>query len=267
MNFIDAANQRVWSQPGVLHWLGSLSGFVDKGELAAFRHIADEVRDQPILDIGVGAGRTIPILSGLSAQYVAIDYQPRMVARARALYPSANIQVGDGRDLSRFSDASFALVLFSYAGIDAVDRDGRARVLREVHRVLREGGIFWFSTLNKEGRSPHDRPWRLYGSGEQGSTLTRMLAQLRMLKQVPISVYNYARLRRLRCEGDGWLIAPFAAHEFGLVVHYTTLANQRKELEEAGFRSQLEVFAPNGAVISESDNLNTIDFFNIISRK
>ncbi len=267
MNFIDAANQRVWSQPSVRHWLGGLSGFVDQGEQSAFQRIADEVRDQPILDIGVGAGRTIPMLSGLSAQYVAIDYQPEMVAHARARYPSVDIQVGDARDLSRFDDASFALVAFSYAGIDAVDRDGRARVLREAHRVLRKDGIFWFSTLNKDGRSPHDRPWGLYGPGRQNGMVRTVIAQLRLLKQVLSSLYNYARLRHLRREGDGWLVAPFMAHDFGLVVHYTTLANQRIELEKAGFRPQLEVFAPNGAMIGASDDLRAVDFFNIVCRK
>lgn len=267
MNVIDLANQSVWSQFGVLHWLDSISGFVDEGEHAAYQLIADEVRDQPILDLGVGPGRTIPILTGLSAQYVAIDYQPKMVAHAKKRHPSVNIQLGDARDLSRFDDASFALVVFSYAGIDAVDRDGRARVLREVHRVLKTGGIFWFSTLNKQGKSPGDRPWRPYHRAIQKSLLRTAVAQLRVLKQVPISLYNYARLSRLRREGDGWLMAPFAAHDFGLIVHYTTLTNQRLELENAGFQPQCEVIAPDGSVVDESHDLREIDFFNILCRK
>jgi SAM-dependent methyltransferase len=269
MNQVDAINHQTWAQPGALNWLGNISGFTDAGERAACLHIADEVRDQPILDIGIGGGRTIPILLALSKQYVGIDYQPEMVARTHGRFPAVDIQVGDARDLSRFASNSFSLVVFSYAGIDAVDRDGRAHILREAHRVLRKNGIFWFSTLNKDGGAPHDRPWTPHWPKKQtgAGRLRNTIARLRALKEIPICTYNYARLRKLRAEGDGWLVAPFAAHSFGLVVHYTTLADQQHELEKVGFSSQLEVFDPDGNVLQGSEDLHTIDFFNILCRK
>ena len=36
------------------------------------------VRGQPILDLGVGGGRTVPLLRAVSSDYVAVDYTPAM---------------------------------------------------------------------------------------------------------------------------------------------------------------------------------------------
>ena len=48
-----------------------------------------------------------------------------------------------------FPAHSFGLVLFSYNGIDSIDLGGRKQVLQEVYRVLRPGGCFVFSCLNR----------------------------------------------------------------------------------------------------------------------
>src|ERR1700682_1060613 len=101
MNDHDRLNQDTWAASGTLDWLGSLEGFVDAGERTAYARIAELARDQPILDLGVGAGRTIPMLQSLSRDYVAIDYTPAMVERARQRFPGVDIQLGDARDLSR----------------------------------------------------------------------------------------------------------------------------------------------------------------------
>src|SRR5580692_11607097 len=131
MNNQDATNQSSWTAQGPVQHLASLQGFTDEGERAAYWRIADEVRNQPILDLGVGPGRTISLLRSLTESYVAIDYLPAMVEVARRKFPFDDVDVGDARDLSRFGDGSFALVVFSYSGIDAVDHEDRRRVLRE----------------------------------------------------------------------------------------------------------------------------------------
>ena len=41
--------------------------------------------------------------------------------------------------------------MFSNNGIDAVDHEGRERILAEARRVLEPGGTFYYSTLNKDG--------------------------------------------------------------------------------------------------------------------
>ena len=139
----DATNQRSWAAQGPLQHLASLQGFTDEGERAAYWRIADEVRNKRILDLGVGPGRTVTLLRSLTEDYAAIDYLPAMVEVARKKHPFVDVRVGDARDLSRFADGSFALVVFSYSGIDAVDHEDRRRVLQEAHRVLMPNGIFW----------------------------------------------------------------------------------------------------------------------------
>lgn len=261
----DLANQATFSDAGAVNWLASLQGFIDVGERVIYASIADEVRNQPILDLGVGAGRTVPLLTALSKQYCAIDYLPVMVAFARRKFPNVDIQVGDARDLSRFSDETFSLVVFSYAGIDAVDHEGRQRVLAEVNRILKPKGLFWFSTLNKEGKGPRERPWLEYPVRLRSSpTLHGWLSATREFFE---GLYNYWRFKNSVVDGDGWQIAPFAAHAYGLLTHYTTLAYQREELACAGFQEEFQVLDHNGKPLDKNSDLRTVDFFNIVTRK
>ena len=166
--------------------------------------------------------------------------------------------------LSRFADGSFSLVVFSYSGIDAVDHEDRRRVLREAHRVLKPDGIFWLSTLNLDGRSPHERPWAPIWPARQGSRLHYAADIVGMLKGVPRGLVNYSRRRNLRQQGDGWLVAPFSSHAYGLVVHYTSLGHQLAELEAVGFKPDPEVFDPDGQRVEGASHG---DFFNIVARK
>ena len=96
-------------------------------------------------------GRTTSLLRLVSSDYVGIDYTPELVELCRRRHPDADIRLGDARDLSDIADGSQGLVVFSNNGIDAVDHDGRERVLSEAHRVLGAGGVLCYSTLNKDG--------------------------------------------------------------------------------------------------------------------
>jgi SAM-dependent methyltransferase len=267
MDYQDKANRDAWSEHGAQRWLTSIQGFTDAGEQAAFNRIAEEMRDQPILDLGVGAGRTIPLLRAISRHYAAIDYLPTMVDIARHKYPDVDIQVGDARDLSRFADASLALVVFSHAGIDAVDHCGREQIFQEASRVLKPHGVFWFSTLNKDGPELRRRPWQLQWPSSSQPVLTYLLNLLRALKQSLNSTRNYLRLERLKQAGEGWLIAPFSAHDYGLLVHYESLAHLREELAAAGFYPDAQAIDPDGKLLQADDDLGGVYFFNILARK
>jgi len=54
--------------------------YVDPGEKILYDSIAKAAAGKPILDIGVGGGRTVPHLTAMSADYTAIDYSAEMVA-------------------------------------------------------------------------------------------------------------------------------------------------------------------------------------------
>ncbi len=102
-----------------------------------------------ILDLGVGGGRTTPYLASIASRYVGVDYSEEMVQVCRAKFPELQFEVADASALSRFADASFDSVVFSYNGIDMLAPDEkRKNCLRECYRLLRPGGVFIFSSHN-----------------------------------------------------------------------------------------------------------------------
>jgi ubiquinone/menaquinone biosynthesis C-methylase UbiE len=102
-----------------------------------------------ILDLGVGGGRTAYPLSQIASNYVGIDYSEEMIRVCKRKFPHLQFEVTDAADLSRFADASFDSVVFSYNGLDnLVPDEKRQQCLRECYRVLRKGGVFIFSSHN-----------------------------------------------------------------------------------------------------------------------
>src|SRR3984957_15740588 len=102
-----------------------------------------------LLDLGVGGGRTTPYLSIVASRYVGMDYAEEMIRVCRSKFPQLEFVLGDASDLSRFDDASFDAVIFTFNGIDYLAPDlERQQCLRECHRVLKPGGLFIFSVHN-----------------------------------------------------------------------------------------------------------------------
>jgi SAM-dependent methyltransferase len=263
----DQINHAAWVAPGGVRWLAQLEGFTDEGERAAFARIAERARGAPILDLGVGGGRTVALLRALSEDYVALDYTPALVEAAQKRHPAVDIRTGDARDLGVFASGSIGLVVFSYMGIDSVSHADRARVLREVRRVLRPGGTFWFSTLNLSGTAAHRRPWKPPLGGVPGAGLLgRVLGALGLLARIPRESFNYLRIARRGGAGPGWAVAPFFAYSYGLLVHYSTLDQVLRELAEAGFRRGVEVLEDvRGALVQPGDDLAATTCFNVLA--
>src|SRR5215467_15456610 len=117
-------------------------------ETVLLSRIKDELQGQPILDIGMGGGRTTPYLQSISQAYTGIDLSEGMIRSARQRFPGANLLVCDARDLSRFQDGQFVGTFFLGGGIDEVDVEDRMQVLREINRVLRRNGVFILATHN-----------------------------------------------------------------------------------------------------------------------
>jgi SAM-dependent methyltransferase len=260
-------NQAVFQDAHAVRGYRAASGFSDRGEQAMYEVVRARVRDEAILDIGVGGGRTVLLLEPLARRYVALDYAPRMVEACRARFPNVDVSVGDARDLSRFADASFGLVTFSFNGIDAVDHESRKAVLREVGRVLRPQGLFWFSTLNIAGLGLRLRPWLPEWPERDGRPLRRAYKTARMLARMPKRVLNYARLRPLFEEGRGWSINTLSAHDYNLLVHYTTFARERDELAEHGFEIEQALDSDRGEPLAMDSETRDAFWFQILARK
>jgi SAM-dependent methyltransferase len=234
----DALNQRTWSKSSSTKYFEKNTGFVHEGERAGFEHVRERLRGRPILEIGVGTGRTIAFTAPLSPDYRAVDYLPTMVAAARKNHPGVQIDLGDARMLDGLPTGHFGLVTFSFAGIDAVSHGDRPLVFRAVRVPL------------KRSKNP----------------VRFAVNALRAARWVTKDLLRWARARRMSETGTGWAVAPLSAHGFGIVAHYTTLAHQLDELEATGFdRNALVWDGGTGKPVDVGDDTSQMTTFHLVA--
>ena len=114
--------------------------------LAAVRDVVEPRAGDRIVDLGCAAGAITHFLSGLGAETVGVDAEPRAVEKARELFPGLEFVVADVAALP-FEDASFDKAVAADL-VEHLDEDTFRRMLREVQRVLRPGGTFTLYTPN-----------------------------------------------------------------------------------------------------------------------
>ncbi len=263
----DEVNYSAWSGRQAVARYGAAKGWIDSSEEVILPKLANQYAGGAVLDLGVGGGRTIAFASRAAGRFVAIDYVPELVQVAQRRFPDVDIRVGDARRLD-FAPESFDLVLFSINGIDAVSHTDRGAVIREVRRVLRPGGTFYFSTHNSCGPGPRERPWGLPPVAMR-QPRSSALSLLRRVWRFPMNVANYRRLRPLDDAGPGWRVTTSGAHHFGIVVHYTTAAAAVAELRDAGFSGPVRLWDDvHGTELSCDDpRLDRCWYFHIVARR
>jgi SAM-dependent methyltransferase len=190
-----------------------------------------------VLDLGVGAGRTTPYLNDLAASYVGVDFSSAMVAACRQRYPQLEFRPGDARDLSAFPEDHFDFVLFSFNGIDYVGHDDRARVLKQVARVLKPGGLFIFSSHNLEAVPRATFLREIFLVGLSWNPVSSAKAIVRM----GLRLFNYAKGAPAQQRTADYAILTDPAHGFVLRTYYITAEAQRRKLVAAGFSSLIDV--------------------------
>jgi SAM-dependent methyltransferase len=261
----DTLNRRTWAKPSSKVFFEGNAGYVHEGERVGFEHVRERLRGRPVLELGVGTGRTVGFTAPLSKEYLAVDYLPEMVEACRANHPGVRVELGDARTLDGVPSGHYGLVTFSFAGIDAVSHDDRARVLRAVRRVLADDGMFFFSTLNLDGPEYRERPWHVPLKLSRNPLVLAVRA-LKAARWATKDLVRWARARRMQQTGPGWAVAPLSAHGFGIVAHYTTLAHQLDELAAAGFvRDPLVLDAATGAPIALGADTSGSTIFHIVA--
>jgi SAM-dependent methyltransferase len=238
----DELNRRRYAGRALPRVYASSEG-LQEPERVILATIADEVRDQPIIDIGVGAGRTTEHLRRLSNDYLGVDYSAAMVAACRRRHPDAEFLQLDARDLDRFADESFGLVMFAFNGIDCIDHDDRIAVLGSFHRILRPGGWLVLSSHNRDAPVVGYRLPPFYPSRHPVRLATRAVA---WAVGAVRAVVNRRRLRRLEYETDGYAIRNDDAHEHSLLTYYVRAPDQITQLRQAGFTADIAVHALDG---------------------
>jgi SAM-dependent methyltransferase len=191
-----------------------------------------------MLDLGVGAGRTTRHFAPRVARYVGVDYSPAMLEAAREVLPftpcrrPALICADAGR--LPFPGGEFDLVLFAHNGIDYTDHAGRLEILAEVRRVLRDEGVFVFSTHNLR-RADLD-----FGPAANEMIIQRILRSPRRTK-----------LRRLNPRHEGFASTPWALINDGAfrgqaITYHIAPGAQIEQLRAAGFRVDLALGGRDG---------------------
>ncbi|MCW5981633.1 MAG: class I SAM-dependent methyltransferase [Bryobacteraceae bacterium] len=104
-------------------------------------------RKMRVLEIGCGAGRVTRALAGIFGEVYAVDISGEMVRQARgalARLPNVHIEQNNGQDLSVLGnlrvDFAFSTIVFQHIPSKAVIES----YIRDVHRMLRRGGLFKF---------------------------------------------------------------------------------------------------------------------------
>jgi len=255
-DFAERLNRRTMASPRVVKTY-SRNDEVWPGERAIYERVRSDVRGRPILDLGVGAGRTVRPLLALSEDYVGLDYTPEMVAVCRRRFPGARFEDGDARDLLRFPAGVFALVVFSCCGLGMVDHAGRLRVLAEVRRVLAPGGAFAFSFHNR--RSPeYEAGFAFPRTQAATDPLRRVIRAGRFAVESARSFSNYLRYRSHEIHTDEYAIINDRCSHYATMLYYITLEEQRAQLCRAGFQAGAEAFDLDGKPATEASRDNAI---------
>jgi SAM-dependent methyltransferase len=111
-------------------------------------------RSDQVLDLGCGAGRIALGLWKMGFKRVqGADLSESMVAEARNIADcegtSIDFQCEDAMGLS-YADERFDAVIFGFNGLMQIPgRENRRQALKEVWRVLKSGGRFLFTTLDR----------------------------------------------------------------------------------------------------------------------
>ena len=264
MSAIEAINRRAWASHDAVDRYRT-QGWTDPGERAAVGRLAPEMTGKAILDLGVGEGRSVPLLTAISDDYLGVDYTEALLAACRVRHPSRRFEHMDARDMARLGDATFDWVTFSYNGIDATAFADRARIFAEVARVLRPGGVFLFSTHNRASPACGETPWGWFRFTFNPLRLAWRSLQLAigLARDLP----NYLRNRRHNAHHDGWSVMVSASHHFGMVITYIDLELQRVLLARAGFEVEAVYGSESEHEVDFAGDTGHIPWFHLVARK
>ena len=105
-----------------------------------------------VLDMACGTGDVSIALKRRGLDVVGADISENMLALARKKAPGIDFRYGDASELP-FADGSFDAVTIAF-GIRNFDK--RAQCIRELHRVLKDGGMLAIAEFS----IPRNRLWR-----------------------------------------------------------------------------------------------------------
>ena len=100
-----------------------------------------------VLDVGAGTGRYSFALKKLGCSVTAVELVKYNLGILKSKGEGVNAYQGDARNLKRFKDDSFDIVLLFGPMYHLLSREDKLAALNEAKRVVRQGGIIFISYL------------------------------------------------------------------------------------------------------------------------
>lgn len=223
---VSSINKTTYARPDVLKYYHGVDALF-KTERMLFDKLYPKIKDSKILDIGVGGGRTTSYLMDISPDYTGVDYVAEFAEQTAIKYPEARILWADATDLKEFESDSFDFVLFSYNGLDSISNQDRHKVLKETHRVLKNGGIFMFSSHNRDYRNFNKLPWQRTFHFD----LRYVIFFLHCILHLP----NHFKMKKHEVYTDDYAIVNDGDHRYSLLLYYISIGKQVEQLLKHGF--------------------------------
>jgi SAM-dependent methyltransferase len=243
----EAASRRVYASAALVDdYAGRPLKPVEEGVLAELRPSLEGAR---VLELGCGAGAITRQLLQSTDRVVGVDVSPAMVEYCRRTFPAGEFRVADLRDLTPFAAGSFDVVVAGDNLVDVLTHDERPRVLKDIRRLLADGGLFYFSTHNRNSREALE-------ASRRGPRLRRErhpYRQLRALAGFVQGRLNHRRLRHHQLLEADWAILNDPAHRWALLHHYISRGAEAEELAACGFEL-LSVRGVDGPPLEPSDD-------------
>ncbi|MBI3805421.1 MAG: class I SAM-dependent methyltransferase [Nitrospirae bacterium] len=259
-NFVDEINQKTMRMSVADY---ALLKTLSSPEQAALNVCIDDVKGKPILDLGVGGGRTVEALNAISADYVGIDYVEEMVAVCRKRFPEVRFKHADARSLTEFQDRSFALVFFACNGVSMVDHIGRLAILKEIYRLLTPGGFFIFSTYNRKNLRYREL-FQFPAFSFTNNPVKLAARSARFLMDTAARAINRIRFKSYEEQKPEYAMINDVCHNYATMLYYISPNDQRRQLETIGFLPHATAFDLTGDRVTRETQDDSLTY---IARK
>lgn len=241
-NMVQASNTETYFSSNVLRSYTTFT--LMRAEALALLKYQPYFAQKSILDIGIGTGRTTVYLAPMAKEYVGIDFSPTFIDFVNKTMPQVKANLGDMRDLRDYKPEQFDFVMGSFNVLDVVTHEDRIKTLGEVHRVLKPGGLFIFSSHNRAVASMGSGP-KLERSMDPARAALRFVRWTRRVR-------NYRKWKKHWVVTANYAIITDAGHDFSALHYYINQDTQRQQLAGEGFAT-LDVFDIDGGPLAPGD--------------
>jgi len=129
-----------------------------------------DTKQKSILDLGCGPGLYCELLADHGYQVTGVDFSKRSIDYARQSGAQKGLPIE--YHLSNYLDLTFEnqfdLVIIIFCDFDVLVPNDRTRLLNNIHRALKPGGLFIFDTLNPKAPAVMtipDKYWEMVDDG------------------------------------------------------------------------------------------------------